>query len=154
MFRAAHTLKGNASCVGFSRITLLAHEVESLFAGVTARQRAADRELAALALTAVDLLRRRFQARDPETQEGAGAEEALVARITTWLEGGVAEATAVEPEPSVPRTSMIGTRTLRVDVKRLDQLLDLVGEVAIALGRLGTALESSGREAQLSTLEA
>ncbi len=153
MFRAAHTLKGSASCVGFLRITALAHEVESLFASVTARQRTADREFAALALSAVDLLRRRYRARDPEAQEGLHAEEGLVARITRWLEAGTAPDESPSPEPARPSSTTLGKRTLRVDVERLDQLLDLVGEVAIALGRLGTALESDNRDAQLAALE-
>jgi two-component system, chemotaxis family, sensor kinase CheA len=153
MFRAAHTLKGNASCVGFSRITALAHEVESLFAGVTARQRPVDKEFAALALTAVDLLRRRFHARDPETPDGSREEEALVARITVWLEAIGAPEQSLAPAHAPSRLPTLGKRTLRVDVERLDQLLDLVGEVAIAIGKLGTALEGSNRDAQASSLE-
>ena len=153
MFRAAHTLKGSASIVGFTRVTALAHEVESLFASVTTRVKSADKEFAALALSAVDLLRRRYRARDPQAQEGFQAEEALVARVTRWLEAESAPEKTPSPVPARPSSTTIGRRTLRVDVERLDQLLDLVGEVAIALGRLGTALETQNRDAQLSALE-
>ncbi|HEX6764216.1 MAG TPA: Hpt domain-containing protein, partial [Polyangiaceae bacterium] len=153
MFRAAHTLKGNASCVGFERVTALAHELESLFASVTTRQRTVDKEFSAIALAAVDLLRRRFQASDPETLDGVHAEVTLMARITNWLEAASAPEPNAAPDPSQSRAPLLGKRTLRVDVERLDQLLDLVGEVAIALGRLGTALDDSNREAQSTALE-
>ena len=38
----------------------------------------------------------------------------------------------------------LATRTLRVDVERLDRMLDLVGEIAVARGRLRTVLEQGG----------
>ena len=39
MFRCAHTLKGSASCVGFERVTAIAHELENLFEAVTTNRR-------------------------------------------------------------------------------------------------------------------
>src|SRR5260221_11388017 len=58
MFRCAHTLKGSASCVGHERLMALAHEVEALFEAVTTHKRALGRDLAPLALLAVDALGR------------------------------------------------------------------------------------------------
>jgi two-component system, chemotaxis family, sensor kinase CheA len=44
-------------------------------------------------------------------------------------------------------------RTLRVDVERLDQILTLVGEIAIARGRLLGALEREARQCDTQALE-
>ena len=44
-----------------------------------------------------------------------------------------------------------GTRTLRVDVAKLDRMLDLSGEIAISRGRLADLLESAAARARSSS---
>jgi two-component system chemotaxis sensor kinase CheA len=135
LFRLAHTLKGGASCVGFERLIELAHELEALFELVTTKKRESDRELAVLTLAAVDVLR--LAARVPEARalEPVPGHEELVAGLRGWLgrqRAAVPKAASRSSANSVSETR----RTLRVDVARLDALLDLVGEVAIAQGRV------------------
>lgn len=138
MFRLAHTLKGSASCVGAEHMLVLAHELETLFESVTTHRRKPDRELSSLALQAVDVLR--ALARSPETNQSALPDDAaeLVASARAWLteEQGVAEGRAAWSNAKPEAAS--SARTLRVDVARLDALLNLAGEVAIAQGRLRT----------------
>ena len=85
MFRCAHTLKGSASCVGFERVTAVAHDLESAFEAVTAGRRPGVRGLAGLALESVDVLRRGCRVPDEERDaelQGAGE---LVVRLRGWL---------------------------------------------------------------------
>src|SRR5258708_39679805 len=95
MFRCAHTLKGSASCVGHERLIALAHEVEALFEAVTTRKRTLGRDLAPLALLAVDALGRCARMPNFDDPAPSAEERAFVARITAWLAS--AEAVGVDP---------------------------------------------------------
>jgi two-component system chemotaxis sensor kinase CheA len=136
MFRLAHTLKGGASCVGFERAMQLAHELESAFESVTTRKRSGDRELASLVLEAIDVLRQSVRVSEERALEEVRGEPELVRGIRRWLAHEAAE--PEQPAPRAPtRDAARGkARTLRVDVDRLDALLNLAGEVAIAHGRV------------------
>ena len=54
---------------------------------------------------------------------------------------------------ALPQQESVRTRTLRVEVERLDQILTLVGEIAIARGRLLGALEEAARNCGPQALE-
>jgi len=56
--RHAHTLKGNASCVGLQAITDFAHVYEDVLERIAHGERAVDRPLVTLLLGGVDTLRR------------------------------------------------------------------------------------------------
>jgi len=142
MFRCAHTLKGGASCVGHERLMAVAHEVEALFDAVTTHKKALRSDLAPLALLAVDVLGNCCRTEDYESLELSPEEQALVARIAAWL--NAPELTELEQAP-VAMAASAGQRktSLRVDVERLDALLNLVGEVAIAQGRVATAIDAT-----------
>lgn len=153
MFRCAHTLKGSASCVGFERVTAVAHDLESLFESVTTNRRSADRRLCGLTLEAVDVLRKGCSAAD-EARDAplAGADE-LSERIHAWLsEGQSTLPLAASWNDDVARSA--SARTLRVEVEKLDRLLNLAGEVAIAQGRLGITIDpASPAHAALLTFQ-
>jgi two-component system chemotaxis sensor kinase CheA len=142
MFRCAHTLKGSASCVGFERVTAVAHELESLFEAVTTNRRTAGRWLSGMSLESVDLLRRGCQVPDEERDAPIAGAAELIARISAWLTNDAeqsGEAVAWNDE-LLPRDGR-ALRSLRVDVDKLDQLLNLAGEVAVAQGRLSALVE-------------
>ena len=136
MFRLAHTLKGGASCVGYERVLELAHELEALFESVTTQRRAPDSELAVLTLTAVNVLRPGIRCPDERCLVTLDGAEALVRGIRRWLERGTPGAEGRSAWSAPKADAAAAPRTLRVDVARLDALLNLVGEVAIAEGRL------------------
>jgi two-component system, chemotaxis family, sensor kinase CheA len=54
MFRCAHTLKGNASCLGFDGMTRLAHQLEEAIAAAIGGARGADPALIRLVLESLD----------------------------------------------------------------------------------------------------
>src|SRR5215211_1576396 len=57
VFRAAHTLKGSAACVGFDAVVELAHRVEDVLELVRCRALAFDSGAASTLLSAVDALK-------------------------------------------------------------------------------------------------
>jgi two-component system, chemotaxis family, sensor kinase CheA len=146
MFRCAHTLKGSASCVGFESVTAVAHELEEMFEAVTTNRRNAGRWLSGMALEALDLLRTGCQAADEEREAPIPGASELLARIVAWLASDEQAGEAVAWNDDASKRDARALRSLRVDVDKLDRLLNLAGEVAVAQGRLG-ALVDPGSEA-------
>jgi two-component system, chemotaxis family, sensor kinase CheA len=142
MFRCAHTLKGSASCVGFESVIAVAHELESLFESVTSNRRTAGRWLSGLSLESLDLLRRGCQVDDEEREAPIAGAAELVARIAALLASDPEQAgeAVVWSDALQPREGR-AARSLRVDVDKLDALLNLAGEVAVAQGRLGALVD-------------
>ncbi len=139
LFRAAHTLKGSARMVSFDAVSDLAHELEALLERVRAREVAAGSALVTLVLRTVDHLRAAVAeaaaGRTEPTAELAAFRERLQRAAAT---GEVAQEAAA-PEPAAGPAGT--TRTLRVDVAKLDRMLNLAGEIAISRGRLTDMLE-------------
>jgi two-component system chemotaxis sensor kinase CheA len=100
LLRRAHTLKGNASCVGLEDVTAFAHAYEELL------QKDAEGELIPELLAGIDTLRRLIAG-----EALTGADRELVGR-------------------AAPQQA--DARTLRVPVEKLNRMLDLIGEIAIA----------------------
>lgn len=153
MFRCAHTLKGAASCLGFEQLVRVAHELEALFEAVTEHQRVPDRALAALALASVDVLRRGARVAEQAADDPIAGADELLARIAAWLAAPAAASLETARWDATEETGPATGRSLRVDVERLDSLLNLVGEVAVAQGRLGVAIEQYQKPAALSALQ-
>ena len=99
LLRRAHTLKGNASCVGLTDIVAFAHGYEELIEKV-------DADSITALLAGVDTFRRLVDGGTLTT-----ADRALI---------------------NQERQDAAATRTLRIGVDKLNRMLDLVGEIAIA----------------------
>jgi two-component system chemotaxis sensor kinase CheA len=142
MFRCAHTLKGSASCVGFERVTAVAHELESLFEAVTTNRRSPGRWLSGLSLEALDLLRHGCQVADEERDAPITGAAELMARVSALLASDPEQAAgAVVWSDGLLARDGRAARSLRVDIDKLDALLNLAGEVAVAQGRLGALID-------------
>ncbi len=164
IFRAAHTLKGNAACVGFDSVANIAHGMENLLDAIRKRELEPAPRIINVLLQGADAIKSTIP-------------HALAAEIQLLLEemheigidertGHPSVATAVEPlvvlppaqspelsaalaaakiaaaaeAPAVRPAS--ATKRLRVDLERLDRLLNLTGELGIARGRMAAAVES------------
>jgi two-component system chemotaxis sensor kinase CheA len=132
LFRDAHTLKGNALSLGFPLIATRAHDLEDSLEPIRAGGARLTRELTTSLLEAVDELRELLVS-------------AAVAEHASQRQGG---ATAPSSEPA-PETH----RTLRVDVRKLDRMLALGGEAAVARARLRKLLRDYGEEDAAEDLE-
>ena len=150
LFRDAHTLKGSARLVAFDVVSDIAHDLESVLERLRKRTLAVTDVLVTLLLRSVDVLRgalaeaaaggtapseQATSFRQRLAAAAASAETVPAARAAAPA-GPEGEAPAEPHEPRAP-----GGRTLRVDVGKLDRMLDLSGEIAIARGRLGELLE-------------
>jgi two-component system chemotaxis sensor kinase CheA len=144
IFRVAHTLKGNASCLGLAAVADFAHALEDLLDRLRSRTLVASPQVVTLLLRAVDVLRVMVPRELSGSQGMSEEHQTLLAALKAGLapEGG----NAVAAQGPRPTNVAPPVRTLRVDLSRLDRLLDLSGEIAIARGRLGQMLESGDSE--------
>lgn len=134
IFRAAHTLKGNAGCLQFEELSLLAHAVEELLDRLRLGRLAVSSARITTLLEAVDVMRN-LVADSISGERGVSAPPALLAALQEAGE------LATKPE-SAPRSGVSSFRptrsgrTLRVGLGKLDRMLDLTSELAIARGHL------------------
>jgi two-component system chemotaxis sensor kinase CheA len=146
LLRLAHTLKGNASCVALQAITEFAHAYEELLESICERRIAFDASVITLLLSGIDTLRTMVDEGDQATLSAADRE--VIGRLLGVARPGelpIAESVLrKESSPSV-HTVVTGGRTVRVATEKLNRMLDLVGEIAIARGRVSRLL--TNREA-------
>jgi two-component system chemotaxis sensor kinase CheA len=158
VFRYAHTIKGGAAMVDYPTVGDLAHRFEDALSLMREGHVAVTPARVTLMLQVVDALRSTLaaQAAGHATRLRA-AEIALVARlIPVDLRQAETAGADHEIELSTPLTGRPGTtkRTLRVGMDKLDAMLTLSGEIAVAKGRLMLGLGSgSASEAAATAAE-
>ena len=155
VFRSAHSLKGDAAMVGFPRIAEFAHAVEDVLDGLRESELAVTAELITLLLGAVDVLRTMVAG----AAAGKAEAPATLDTIRAALDAARGSRRAVpQAAPAVPvaagATATTDARTLRIDVGKLDRMLTLTGEIAIARGRVAQLLEAMAAQVGGAALEA
>jgi two-component system, chemotaxis family, sensor kinase CheA len=142
LFRDAHTLKGSAGLVSFDAVSDLAHDLEGVLARLRDRRLAVTDVLVTLLLRSVDVLRGAVSAAAAGATGPSDAVASFRLRLAEAAVGGAeTERGVAAPLEEAAHRPAPGSRTLRVDVAKLDRMLDLSGELAIARGRLGEMLE-------------
>ncbi len=141
VFRTFHTIKGMAGFLGFQEIEALCHETESLLDGPRKGKGEFSAESFDVVFGAVDTMRALVLVHSGNAPSSAAAGRSEPSAVTTtpeMAEGSddptQAEAPADDAPAPAPRISTTVTpeSIVRVDEKRLDQLLDAIGEFVIA----------------------
>jgi len=151
LFREAHTLKGSAGMMGFTSIRDLSHRIEDIFSAVQKGQVTISRAGIDVLLAGLDRIRLLLPVTDgaapPEIDNGEimdqmslilsgedpgpissiPAPESVVPRAAPEL-----PVRPVQPVTDIPPSEeKIIDPTIRVNIDRLDQLLNLMGEVMV-----------------------
>ena len=155
IFRGAHTIKGNAASLGFTKVSEFAHAFEELLQRLRNRVVPVSKERITLLLRSVDALRQILPEAIAGAEEIRPEHQALLAKLADRNDSPVEEPWSVKPSEIVdPGTPSIGRRredsqalieradTVRVDIQKLDHMLNLAGEIAVAHGRLRQVLET------------
>ena len=166
LFRAVHTMKGMGAAMGYTSVGELSHELETLldklrngalvvtrpiidtlFSGVDALEQAVDLATGAAPhqLDVKEIMARIRAASSEETPQTFTSEFAIVA------------VDRKAPSPSAPsvQAAQKTPRHIRIDAKRLDTLMNVVGELVIARDRIQKIAEQLGDESLLeATLRA
>ncbi len=156
IFRAAHTLKGNSSSLGFRSLAQFSHQVEEFLDRFRNGQQQPDGELISLLLRAVDVMNRWLPTLEVGVEHPMTGEQLDVhAELLRFGSGG-------QTLLSVPQQTetgqagvpvLHGSRTMRVEARRMDVLLDLVGEISIAAQRVRRHVEQIPAEMRRDALD-
>jgi two-component system, chemotaxis family, sensor kinase CheA len=153
IFRVVHTTKGNASCMGLHGITEFTHVLEDLLDLIRKRRLSATASLVSLLLESVDALREMIASAvigddsvQPKQRRMMNRLAEQVSRALPSNENAVATTgTLAYPRAIIESTPAVDqNRSLRVDVDKLDSLMNLTGEIAIARTRIRRMLEDLG----------
>lgn len=161
IFRGMHTLKGAAGFLGFQDVVDVAHRAETILKKVREGEIHISPEITDAILKATDTLRlliSHIKAKDEvleniqpvlelldKTLEKSSSEQ-LKEADQPETEQKPEEPLSEEPETKIPKAEDIVTQipkekekevsTLRVDVERIDKVMDLAGEIVLARNRL------------------
>jgi two-component system chemotaxis sensor kinase CheA len=175
IFRAAHTIKGTSSFLGFEQVTELTHKMEDILNKLRKSELSVTPEIMDVLLQSLDILKLLLNnVREQNTEEVVDLTE-IIGRLVIANEGGSAPAastpgvaateradTAAAPDeaeatsepveaaqeaaktaagaPSAggkkPVGKKSGDQTIRVDVDRLDSLMNIMGELVLSRNSL------------------
>jgi two-component system chemotaxis sensor kinase CheA len=153
LFRLMHNLKANARAMGFIDMGEVAHKMETLFGQIRGNERTFTGSLVTLTFRAVDILGNMIRA------VGAGQESADAKPLLDSLEQLIQGQEVVETQaaPTEEETDADAARKLElsdlvyIPVKKLDNLLNLVGELVIDRDRILTLAAELGHPALQAT---
>ena len=162
IFRVAHTLKGNAAALGFTGLTEFAHRLEDCLDRLLKGTAQAGTGLITGLLRSVDAMRDLLSASLAGNVEMQNSHRELLESLAEDSSTRpAASSVADHPPQEIERRSLPGrrkddaqqwserTQTLRVGIDKLDRMLNLTGEIAIARGRIRQMLdELEGRSGE------
>src|SRR5882724_9594616 len=162
LFRAIHTVKGSAAQVGLQRIARVAHRAEDLVGRLRDGLLRPSAQIIDICLESVDTLKKLLYRQWPDEGTMQSSVKSLLARIATLVpeeaedeavasaEPHVAslEPSALAPEKEIAEelvakgipAALPQSKSIRIALERLDQMMNAVGELVInrtrMLGRL------------------
>jgi len=153
LFRLMHNLKANARAMGFTDMGEVAHRMETLFGQIRGNERAFTGSLVPLTFRAVDTLGNMIRA------VGAGQDSLDAKPLLENLEQLIKGEEIVEDRPvqTEEEAETDAARKLElsdlvyIPVKKLDNLLNLVGELVIDRDRILTLAAELGNPALQAT---
>jgi len=158
IFRAAHTLKGNAASMGYTGVAEIAHAVEDLLDRLRSNTIVLSGPMVTALLRAIDALRFLVPEITAGRLDAHPSQRELIDELAAACGATAAPARAVaghdDADLIAPVAHGAAHRTLRVDLGRLDRMLDLSGEIAVAQGRLAQMLKDAGIGSGGDVLEA
>ncbi len=151
IFRGMHTLKGAAGFLGFQGVVDIAHRAETILKKIREEEISPTTEITDAILKATDSLRVLIS--KIKNKEEAEADQSILKMLDDALQKALTQkpeekfeeitvTEKLEVKPSKPEE--IATQipkekevaTLRVDVERIDKVMDLAGEIVLARNRL------------------
>ena len=151
IFRVVHTTKGNAGILELKNFQSFAHSLENLLDEIRGNNLSVTTQIVDVLLAALDVLREKAASAREGRDEISALARTVLGKISKCLaESSEHERSAAQEESetasavssSNSAASQESMRTVRVEVSKLDRLLDLTGEIAIARGRIAGLLDN------------
>ncbi|HEY6562770.1 MAG TPA: hybrid sensor histidine kinase/response regulator [Polyangiaceae bacterium] len=149
IFRDLHTLKGSSAFAGLTKMNQVAHRAEDLIGELRDGKRSCDTALVSVLLEALDALRAILE----RARAGQNIDLDVGELLLRLADPNAARRSLPPALPTTPETRAEGGKasdalgissaqsTLRIDFEKVDLLLNLVGEVVLARGRLTSIAE-------------
>ncbi len=150
IFRGAHTMKGSSSFLGFDKLSGVTHHAEEILNKLRKGEIRVTREIMDVLLEFVDVTKKVVQ--DIENGTDTTDTNEVIKKLKLANEGKIISSSpsssapaAKKDEPSQAPKSQGGQgakastpmeQTIRVDVSRLDDLLNIMGELVLSRNRL------------------
>lgn len=140
LFRSAHTIKGMAATMGFEEMTTLTHELEGVLDNMRNQRVRVNGKLIDSMLHCIDLLEQMLLS----IASGEDGKVDITKVLSDLKQSQYAGNESNEEEDSLESSESSGslplkhlaTRTIRVDLERMDMLMNLFTELVIDRGRL------------------
>jgi len=145
IFRSAHTIKGSSAFLGFEKLSTLTHQAAEILNKLRKGEMVVTQEIMDILLEFVDTTKKLLE----EIKQGDDSVsiDELVKKLKLANEGKLtgksqeAEAPVKKPkkkdDPSqIKKATKAIEQTIRVDVSRLDSLMNLVGELVLGRNRI------------------
>lgn len=149
IFRAAHSIKGSASTFGFPDMAAVTHDLETLLDKARKGELVLTEEIVDITLEARDVLLAQLDHHQGAAAVAQSVVDSLCARVRALASGtmtAVVEAAvaveAVEVEKPKTAAKAIESSSIRVSVEKVDQLINLVGELVITQSMLALTEQS------------
>ena len=151
LFRAVHTLKGMGGAMGYTSVAELSHELETLLDKLRTSAMAVTRPMIDTLFAGVDALEQAVEAATASPSQQLDV-SAVIARIREVGTDDRPQTVTSETEPAPPKKDAESapapppkaTRQIRIDSKRLDTLMNVLGELVIARDRIQKIAERVG----------
>ncbi|MBE9009174.1 chemotaxis protein CheA [Pseudanabaenaceae cyanobacterium LEGE 13415] len=132
MYRALHTIKGNAGFVPFPKLEAIAHAGETLLEKIRSTQAEFSPDISAVLLQLIDAIRQILDTIQATQTEGDRDYSRLIVALTSiWV-----EPTQSDSSEAIESTAAALDPTIRVQVNDLDHLMNLVGELVLVRNRV------------------
>lgn len=159
IFRVVHTIKGTCGFLGFNKLEKVSHVGENLLSKLRDGELRLNPEITTALLSMVDAIRKMMLVIEKTESDGDEEYASLIELLTTLCDKkSVAEEIVIEivkpevienknitadvepdkshEEETKPKNSSINESTIRVDVKLLDKLMNLVGELVLSRNQI------------------
>ncbi|MBO3459344.1 chemotaxis protein CheA [Aetokthonos hydrillicola Thurmond2011] len=151
IYRSIHTIKGNCGFLAFAKLESLAHAAENLLGGLRAHQIEVNSGIINALLQTVDSIRQILTHIEAEGNEGdrdisklikmlaslSEHQESIISPQTPRLDDKEQNLSfAIDENPGSSDTLNASDSSIRVDVRLLDQLMNLVGELVLARNQI------------------
>jgi len=160
VFRVCHTIKGNATSLGFEDVAGFAHASEDLLDALREQNKEVGGGEISLLLKAVDALRALVAATPRGNPRLTAEQQELKQQIADEVKNQSQQAGSGQSKGRVQSASAKAGalpggagRTLRADIEKLDRMLNLTAEIVIAQGRLRGLIERIDSELGREILE-
>ncbi|MFN2636190.1 MAG: chemotaxis protein CheA [Gemmatimonadaceae bacterium] len=148
LFRAVHSMKGMSAAMGYASVSELSHELETLFDKLKSGGIILTPAIIDILFSGADTLEKAINAATAMKSEQLDV-TGILARIKAAGEDNSQTFTsefaiiAKDKTEGTPRAEK-GPRNVRIDARRLDKLMDVMGELVIARDRIAQVAERLG----------